>query len=101
MLHPPLELQSIKASLVDIYLNEVEIGTPYIAFDSSAYNHVAVSVDNLDTWQHNPSYYHNIINSEWFKVQSFRRIVYVQWAEILREHGIDLGEEGFTELVGR
>lgn len=41
------------------------------------------------------------LESDWFAIQEFRLEVYTHWAEILREHGIDPAQEGFTELVGQ
>jgi len=42
-----------------------------------------------------------LMKHPWVELQLLRIEVYTRWAEILREHGIDPAQEGFTELVGR
>ncbi|MBT9162147.1 MAG: hypothetical protein DDT27_00691 [Dehalococcoidia bacterium] len=58
-----------------------------------------VTWDNLDLWrqemgQHAPlspihGFYKARVESVWFALQESRRDIYVRWAEILQEHGID------------
>ena len=113
----PQSVQSIKDSLVSIYDSEIDIGAPYIARDLSRTDsrYTIIAMDNLDLWAKRlsevapdaksyfppgePSYYHNIIVSDWYKTQSFRRDVYSQWSQLLKQHGIDPAKEGFDNLV--
>ena len=39
------------------------------------------------------------LHSPWVEAQLIRREAYERWAKILREHGIDPAEQGFTELA--
>jgi hypothetical protein len=119
LLSCPQSMQSIKDALVSIYTSEVARGLPFYATDvrwgsgvipDSGY--VAVSMDNLDYWVqllqlvqplvqpggvYSPwgattpdvSYLNSVINSDWYKLQSFRRDTYIQWSQLLKQHGVD------------
>lgn len=70
---------------------------------------LTVTYNNLDEWKQKfaesppgsilSSSYSHTIDSTWFKLQSFRRDVYIRWSQILKGHGIDPAKEGFTALV--
>jgi len=47
------------------------------------------------------SYFQHKVDNEWYKLQSFRRDVYTQWAQILKDNGIDPAKEGLTDLAPR
>ncbi|MBT9140266.1 MAG: hypothetical protein DDT30_00842 [Dehalococcoidia bacterium] len=55
--------------------------------------YLEVTWDNLDHWrqkaQHGHFFYSRMVKSIWFSLQESRRDIYVRWAEILQEHGID------------
>ena len=88
LLNCPQSVQVIKDALVSIYNSEVDIGGPYIASDLSVTDsrYTIIAMDNLDLWAKRlsevapdaisyfppgePSYYHNIIISDWYKTSS-------------------------------
>ena len=93
---------------MSIYNSEVAIGSPYYApdyysIDSSGYiKRVLVSMDNLDYWKQLSQQdvvvlgvripqlqFLAIINSDWYKVQSFRRDTYIELERLLQQYGID------------
>ncbi len=115
-------IQVIKDTLNDIYSSEVELaelqlqGEGYYvgAFDSGIpffgamlvlpevnQQNIEFWLEEYKSWQFPASSSTLLMNHPWVELQLLRRDVYTRWAEILREHGIDPAQEGFTELVGR
>ena len=106
LLDCPQVMQIIKDSLVHIYDSEIKI-YPSCVMDLSTNTVMVVSKDNLELWKQRllqlapnstdstsyyppePNYYHQVIISDWYKLQSFRRDVYVKWDDILKRNGLD------------
>ena len=119
LLECPQSIQHIKDSLVYIYNSEVQLAEsdpklirPDVTKDNIGY--FQQEFDRLDQQikqqvQQDPSYYNRqefymrdyyaiLLKSSWGQAQKLRRQLYYDWAETLREHGIDPAEEGFAEL---
>jgi hypothetical protein len=113
----PQSMQVIKDILNDIYSSEVELaefqlkGEEYSTLIPSFGTMLIlpeVNQQNIEFWL---EYYKSrqfpassstlLLDHPWVELQLLRRDVYTRWAEIIREHGIDPAQEGFTELVGR
>ena len=107
LLECPKSIQSIKDSLVSIYNSEIrqfqlgQLKDSTSKVDASFY--LEVNWQNLDEWEQEPWWLGNSMrqmkDSAWYQLQSFRRDVYTQWSQLLKEHGIDAESEGFTELI--
>ena len=105
----PQSTQSIKDALDQIYNSEINLaelefqqGQEYLYFLRYFSQRLVlpeVNIYNIEPWQARvgPTF----LNHPLVKLQLLRRDTYTRWAEILREHGIDPAQEGFTELVGR
>ena len=121
LLECPQSLQPIKDTLVYIYNSEVQLAESDLKLirpkdNKDNIGYFQQEFDRFDQQikqqkQKDPNYYNQqefrmrdyysfLLKSPWVKLQLLRRDVYIRWTEILREHGIDPAEEGFTELAG-
>jgi len=113
LLDCPQSMQSIKDSLVSIYNSEIrqfQLWQLNIASGVDDSFYLEVNWQNLDEWEQKSWWlrYSNggiamrqMKDNAWYKAQSFRRDVYTQWAQILKDNGIDPAKEGLTDLVPR
>ena len=113
LLECPQSIQHIKDSLVYIYNSEISLAELEFQMEEENSNLVPffgtrfvlpeVNQYNLELWKEKYESWQmpgvsQFMNHPWVKLQLLRRDVYTRWAEILREHGIDPAQEGFTEL---
>jgi len=115
LLDCPQSVQSIKDSLTSIYNSEIRQFqlwqlnlTSGVASGVDHSFYLEVNWENLDEWALKPwvseNYYGvtttlQMKDNAWYQLQSFRRDVYTQWLQLLKQHGIDPAKEGFTELI--
>ncbi len=106
----PQSMQPIKDAFNYVYSSEVELAErefqqgeeywPFVPFIGNWLVVPKVNQYNIEFWQEQQFPTASpFLNHPWVKLQLLRREVYTRWAEILRQHGIDPAEEGFTELV--
>ena len=98
LLDSPPSMQIIKETLLDIYTSEIQLASEQLAYTE-------ITHDTLDYWRQLVSdsvpgkqYYEYMVGTDWFGLQEFRQQVYVLWADVLKEHGID--PAGLTILDG-
>ena len=115
-LNCPQAMQVIKDTMNEIYSSEVELaerqldgehyfseppfGPPIPHFIKSMLVLPEINQYNIELWlERYDSNSEFLMNHPWVELQLLRKDVYTHWAEILREHGIDPAQEGFTELL--
>lgn len=82
----PQSLQSIKQSLLEIYQLEIELAES----EGETMSLPEAMLQGIEKYK--------AAQEGILPHQERRKDTYTRWAEILREHGIDPAQEGFTEL---
>lgn len=116
LLDCPQSVQTIKDALSHIYDSELltmalsgygQTNTGYGRADTVDTVYADVTKDNVDQWKQRADaakaagsrspeqrYYADRVESRWGRLQVYRGEVYVRWAQLLRDHGIDPAKEG-------
>lgn len=117
----PQSLQPVKDTLDSIYSSEIQLyqsqresdkqykdtkgSESYLGSSPETFIWPEVTKDNLDYLEQLaksgsdtvPSiYYLRELEGRWTQLQKLRRDTYIRWDEVLREHGVDPKEYGFT-----
>ena len=117
----PQSLQSVKDTFDSIYSSEIQLyqsqresdkqykdtkgSESYLGSSPETFIWPELTKDNLDYWEQlakagsdtvPSAYYLRELEGRWTQLQKLRRDTYIRWYEVLREHGVDPKEHGFT-----
>ena len=115
LLDVPQELEPVKDSLAAAYASEIDVGIRQGYFDGGdgtlersrvspqvTKDNVAAIIEKAEQFRYRSREYNfqmSKAGGHWGQIQLFRQQIYIRWAAILQEQGVDSAKEGFTELT--